>query len=141
MRVVLDTNVIVSAFLQPPGPSGRILGTFLDRGTFALVLSEAILLELGRALRYPRVRKRLKLSDDEIDLRVASLGVLSEIAPGKLNVRAVPDDPDDDKYVVTALEGRADFIVSGDSHLLSLKEFQGMRILRPRAFLDLLEVI
>jgi hypothetical protein len=141
VRAVLDANVVVSAFLRPEGPSGRILRHFVEKKTYELILSEEILAEIRRSLQYPRVRKYLKLTAEETEVRLASLGVLGDIVPGELKVRAVPDDLDDDKYVAAALEGRADFIVSGDHHLRDLKEHQGIRIVSPREFMEVLEAL
>ena len=59
------------------------------------------------------------------------------MADGDREVRAVKDDPDDDKYLAAALIGRAGFVVSGDHHLLDLGEYQGVTILTPRRFLGL----
>jgi len=63
---------------------------------------------------------------------------LSYFVPDQYKAVAVSRDPDDDKYIAAALEGRADFIVAGDSDLLSIREYEKIRIVRPRAFLDLL---
>ena len=71
-------------------------------------------------------------SDHEIEIRVAAIGVLADLADGDLDVKAVKDDPDDDKYLIAALLGRAGFVVSGDHHLLDLGEYQGVRIVKPR---------
>ncbi len=54
--------------------------------------------------------------------------------------RAVPDDPDDDHLLAAAVEGRAAFLVTGDRHVLSLEEHEGIRILTPAAFLKILDI-
>jgi hypothetical protein len=141
LRVVLDANVVVSAFLQPKGPSGGILRHSLEKKNFELVLSEAILNEIRNTLRYPRVRRHLKLPDLEIEVRIASIGILADLVPGVVEVRAVQKDPDDDKYLGVALEGRAEYIISGDHHLRDLGEFQGIQILSPRQFVDVLKAL
>jgi len=138
LRAVLDANVLASAFIRPQGPSGQILRDFVEKRSFDLVLSSAILAEFRRVLFYPRLRKELDCSDDAIEVNVAALGVLADLAEGEIEVRAVKDDPDDDKYLAAALLGRAGFVVSGDRHLLNLGEYQGIRILKPRTFLELL---
>lgn len=139
LRAVLDANVFVSAFLQPKGPSGRILRAFLEKQSFEMVLSVSILAEVRGTMRYPRVRRRLALSDPEIEARIASIGLLADLVPGEVEVKAVKEDPDDDKYLAAALEGRAGFVVTGDQHLRRLQEYLGTRILSPRQFVDLLE--
>jgi hypothetical protein len=57
---------------------------------------------------------------------------------GELQVGGVCDDPDDDKYLAAALEGRAAYVVTGDQRFLDLKEHEGVRIVKPRAFLEML---
>lgn len=141
LRAVLDANVLVSAFLRPDGPSGEILRRFLVEKSFELVVTAEILAELERALRYPRVKKYLALSDDEVEARVASLGVLADLVSGDVKVEVVREDPDDDKYLGAAVEGRAGFVVSGDVHLQQVKEYQGVRVLSPREFLGVLEAL
>lgn len=87
---------------------------------------------------YPRVRKYLTISDKEIEVRLVQLELIAEPVEGHLRIRAAVD-PEDDRYLVAALEGRAGFIVSGDKHLLALKEYEGVRIVTPRVFLNILK--
>ena len=138
LRAVLDANVIISALIQPKGPSGRIVASLLEESSFELVASPAILAEVRRSLTYPKVRKYIKVSDKDVDLLVAALALIAQPVEGILRVKAVAEDPDDNKYIEAALEGRAQFIVTGDSHLKSLKSYRGIRIVTPRVFLDLL---
>ena len=138
LRAVLDANVFISALIQPKGNPGRILTRLLADRAFSLVLSDAILRELRHSLAYPRVRRRLKFSDRELDERIAVLQFVAILVKGDVRDRVVATDPDDDKYIAAALEGLADFIVTGDQDLLQLREHQGVRILSPRQFLSLL---
>lgn len=141
LRAVFDSNVLASAFIRPQGPSGQILRKFVEKRTFELVLSNPILAEFRRVLFYPRLRKELDCTDPEIESRVAAIGVLADLADGEMTIKAVKDDPDDDKYLAAAVLGRAGFVVSGDHHLLDLVEYQGIRILKPRQFLEILKVL
>lgn len=138
-RAVLDANVLASALIRPQGPPGQIVARLLEDHDFTLVISDPTLAELRRCLSYPRVRKYITATDEELDLWVTALGLVADIVEGKVAVSAVADDPDDNKYLAAALEGRAEFVVSGDTHLLDLHEHQGIRIITPRTFLDLLE--
>lgn len=138
-RAVLDANVLASALIRPAGPPGRIIRRFLTDHVFDLVLSPSIIEEVGRCLFYPRVRRRIPLSDDEIELWIAGLALAAEIVPDCKGPVLVVEDPDDDKYLAAALEGRAGFVVSGDHHLLALRDHQGVRIVRPRTFLALID--
>ena len=74
LRAVFDANILASAFIRSQGPSGKILREFLENRRFELVLSTLILQELRRVLFYPRLRKELGCSDDEIEIRVAAIG-------------------------------------------------------------------
>jgi putative PIN family toxin of toxin-antitoxin system len=138
LRAVLDANVLISALIQPKGASGRILKSLLARHSFELAVSPAILAELRRALAYPKVRKYIKTSDEDIHLWVASLELIAQPVDGNLRIHAVAADPDDDKYIEAAVEGLAQFVVTGDKHLLSLKSYEDIRVVTPRVFVDLL---
>ena len=64
---------------------------------------------------------------------------MNEVVDTKSEFKAVPDDPDDDMVINAAYDGRADYIVSGDRHLLKMKEFQGIPIVTVARMLDILE--
>ena len=138
IRAVLDANIYISACLRPQGPPGRILRLLLEDQAFHLVGSAAIFDEVRRGLNYPRVWRYHALSAEEIDRWVIALALIAEPTEGSLKIRAVERDPDDDTYVVAALEGRAGYIVSGDSDLLELHEYRGVRIVTAQEFLRLL---
>jgi putative PIN family toxin of toxin-antitoxin system len=137
IRAVLDANVYVSAAVRPEGPPGQIVERFLRGGAFEIVMSQAIIEEVLRALNYPKVRKYIRPGLDP-GLWFEDIVVLSHLVAGESEFEGASKDPDDDKYIVAAIEGRARFVVAGDSDLLDLKEYDGIRILSPRVFLDLL---
>ena len=135
---MLDANVVISALLRPEGAPGQVLDRFLTGQSFDLVVSPAILQELRRTLRYPRVTKYLRLSPDQVERRLMLLELLAETVAGARRIRVVAADPEDDKYLVAAIEGRAQFVVTGDRHLLSLGDYEGIGIVTPREFVSLL---
>jgi uncharacterized protein len=137
IRAVLDANVYLSAAMRPEGPPGRIIDRFLRDGAFEIVLSQAIVDEVLRALAYPKVRKYVRPGLDP-ELWFEDIVVLSHLMSGERELKGVSKDPDDDKYIAAAMEGRAGFVVAGDSDLLDVKEYEGIRIISPRAFLDLI---
>jgi len=137
IRAVLDANVYVSAAVRPEGPPGQIIERFLRRGAFEIVMSQAIVEEVLRALSYPKVRKYIRPGLDP-ELWFEDIVVLSHLVTAEPEIAGVSKDPDDDKYIAAAIEGRAEFVVAGDSDLLELKEYDGICIVRPRVFLDLL---
>jgi uncharacterized protein len=75
---------------------------------------------------------------EDLDLWIASLELIAQPVEGNLRIHAVGSDPDDNKYIEAAVEGLAQFIVTGDKHLLSLKAYESIRIVTPRVFLDFL---
>ena len=130
MKVILDTNVLVSGIFFS-GPPGKILDAW-QAGQFQLLFSPAILHE------YQRVGEELAARFQNADIS-SILGVLTTHAtlldPPPSAARPC-DDPDDIKFLACAVAGRADYLVSGDKHLLKLKRCEHTTILTPRQFLD-----
>ncbi|HET6522056.1 MAG TPA: putative toxin-antitoxin system toxin component, PIN family [Geminicoccaceae bacterium] len=137
LRAVLDANVYVSAAVRPEGPPGRIIERFLRAAAFDIVLSPPIVDEVSRALTYPKVLRLIR-GGLEPALWFEDIVLLADLVADMRHVSGVCADPDDDKYLGAALEGRAAFVVTGDHRLLALEEYEGVRIVSPRAFLDLL---
>ena len=137
IRAVLDANVIVSAILSPKGNPARILNAWRDE-KFLLLISTAILDEIGRVLQYPKIKKRHRWSEQKIQLLLEDLSRLAILTPGKLSLAIIPDDPSDNRYVECAVEGHANYLVSGDDHLLKLGAFQQVLIVTPRVFVKVM---
>jgi putative PIN family toxin of toxin-antitoxin system len=138
VRVVADANVVVSGVIAPLGPPAAILRAW-RADVFELVVSDDILAEYERVLRYPRIRRRHGLADDEITALVDGFRRFATVVEVTERLSIVADDPADDRYLECARAGGAAFIVSGDRHLLDLREHAGIRVLSPRAFLALLD--
>ncbi len=136
-RAVLDANVLVSGILSPKGAPAKVL-TAWQAEQFHLVLSEAVLDEINRVLHYPRIATRHRWSEERLQGFIEDLAHLAIMTPGAAYLAVIAEDPPDDRYLECAIEGEADYIVSGDQHLLELGEYQGVGILTPRAFLDVL---
>ena len=124
MKVVLDTNVLVSALIKAGKP--RDLFNKLAKNK-QIVLSRAILEEFLDVIEDVKVAKYT--SEQDIAVFLNALGNAATIVKVKSRFTAVEEDPDDDVIVRAAYDGKADYIVSGDRHLLALKEFKGIRIL------------
>lgn len=137
MRVVLDTNVVVSAFLSLRGAPAQVLQYF-QQEAFELVVSPAILQEYAAALRYDRVRKVHKLTDAQLESAIEDLKAIAILVTPAATPAVVPADADDDKFFACAVAGRAEIIVSGDVHVQAVKQHQGIRVLSPAAFVALL---
>lgn len=135
LRVILDANVYISAFVKPSGKAAVLLKRGLT-GAFQIFLSEAIFQEIVRVLRYPRIKKRLPLSRHQ--LKTILMRVVESASWVSGDVKVVQcEDPDDDKYLAAAQECQAHFLVSGDQHLLKLKSFGGTKIVTINQFQDL----
>ena len=140
IRAVLDTNVWVSAMLTPDKPPAKILEIALT-GRMRLIISPGIIAEIGRVLQYPKVKrlwKNHRITSQEVDDVIFKLLKVALITPGKTLAEGVSDDPADDMIIACALEGRADFIISGDHHLTDLENYQGIKIVDPSTFLALI---
>lgn len=138
MRIVLDTNVVISSYLSSQGASHKVLTSWRNH-LFDLVVSEPILEEYSRALQYPHVRKRHNLSDEEIARIVDLLRELAQVVTPRVSLVVVDADPEDNKIIECAVEGKADYIISGNDHLLDIKEYQSIQILTPAQFVLILE--
>ena len=137
-RAVLDTNVLVSSLVAEHGPPRRILDAWLE-GRYVLVTSLHLVEELIHVLSYPRIAERLRLDEDELVAILATLLSKAEVTPGHLHLPGVTRDPKDDAVVACAKEGEADYIVSGDQDLLVLSEYEGIQVVTPRRFMEILE--
>jgi len=137
IRVVVDANVFVSAALKPHSKPAKIID-LVKEGKIALIVSNLILEELRKVFRYPKIRKELHLAINEIDEALAKIAQGAVLTPGNLKIRAVNDDPEDNRYLECAVEGQADYIISGDRHLTKLEAFQGIIIIDPASFLELI---
>jgi putative PIN family toxin of toxin-antitoxin system len=123
VKVVLDTNVLVSGLITSPGVPGRIVGSWSDGG-FELVLSERQLEEIEAVLRYPKITRRLSWGSEEIQRLILLLRLKSEIVPlsGAADVFEGPRDSADAHLLSALRRSGAEVLVSGDQHLLELRD-------------------
>jgi putative PIN family toxin of toxin-antitoxin system len=136
MRVVLDTNVVVSGYLAPTGTPAAVLSLW-ERGVFDLVVSAEIVAEYERVLREPDIRRLHHKTDSEIDAVIQRIRQAALQAVPAQRLAVVAADSDDDKILECAVAGNADHIVSGDKHLLALGSYQEIQILPPAVFVRL----
>lgn len=125
MRVVLDTNVVISGVFFG-GVPGRVLEAWRD-GRFQLVVSTAILSE------YERVGERLSRAFPGVSLEpfIALIMAHAQVVDAPELPAQVSSDPDDDKFLACALAAGCGAIVSGDRHLLDVGEHAGVEVLTP----------
>jgi uncharacterized protein len=137
MKAVVDVNVFVSAMMTPAGPPAEIVRRWLDK-RFMLVVSPAIADDLLEVVDRTAVRRFIRRSADDLGRFFRDVADNAhEVAPE--HVEVVADDPDDDVVLRTAVAGSADYIVTGDDHLLRLRRYRGIFILTPRQFLAVLD--
>jgi hypothetical protein len=137
MKVVLDANQYVSAVLKPASKPAELVQLALEKKV-TLLVSEPILEEIERVLSYPRLQKVHQFAPEEISQYVQNIREAATVTPGRLRIEAVKEDPADDKYLVCAVEGKANYIVSGDRHLRDLEAYGGIPIVDPATFLHLI---
>ena len=138
MKVVIDTNVLVSRAIsekRAPATIFRLRG----EGAFEHIVSQALLDEYRRALAYDHVRKLHGRTDAQIVALLSDIEQAATLVHPRVLLAVVKEDPDDNKVLECAVAGGANYIVSGDKHLLSLGEYEGIRILSPADFLRALE--
>jgi len=134
-KVVLDTNVWVSAILWGGLPAKIV--SLAEEKSVEIVLSEEILREINRILGYNRLREvyeQAGVSKDALMSIIVTIGRLVDVVT-RLNV--VPEDDSDNRILECALDGDAEYVVTGDRHLLRLRNFKKVKILSVREFIRL----
>jgi len=135
MKVVLDTNVLVSALIKAGKPRELMLKIAEEK--IQLVLSRGILEEFLEVANDKKVRRYVEEEDIVAFLRV--VGSIAKMVRVRSKFKVVKEDPEDDIILRTAYDSKADYIVSGDKHLLSLGEFRGTKIVTVNDMLMILK--
>ena len=121
MRVVIDTNVVLSGLIKPGSVPGRVLRAWRD-GSIRLVLSEFLLEEIAVTLARPKIQALVPWPAAQIDRFVLELRAFCDVVePTELNFK-YPRDPDDIPVLATLIASGADLLVTGDRDLLVLRE-------------------
>lgn len=138
IRAVVDTNVLISGlFGIKNSPSASVLNAIRSQ-KIILVTSPSILEEVVEIINRERVIKRTKMSPKERKDFIDKLIERSDVTPGIQLSQMVSRDAKDDKFLACAVEAKADYIVTGDEDLLVLKDYEGIKIITPREFVDIL---
>lgn len=137
LRVTLDTNVFVSGLISRQGAPREIIDAWVA-GTFTLVTSPYLISELRRVLTYPRIADRLRLTDVELQVLFHALSRKSVVTEGALDLPGVTRDPKDDPVIACAVEGGADYVVSGDEDILVLGSHDKVHMINPVQFAAIL---
>ena len=139
MRLVLDTNIYVSNLISEKGNPAKIVRWWLE-GEFDVLVSQPIIDEILRVSGYERIQKKYaQVRENRLEYAALIAEQALWIEPQeKLDVIAA--DESDNRYVECAVAGGAQYIITGDEHLLELGEYEGIRVLTPAAFAALKEV-
>lgn len=140
MRAVLDTNTLVSAVIVPKGKPAQIYEQATLR--FDLVSSEFILHEVATVLPRPHIQKRYTalVTPKRQAQFLAHVRSLAMVVGVHTILHVVKEDNKDNQVLACALDGHADYLVTGDHHLLDVKTFRGIKIIEPSTFLDILNI-
>lgn len=123
IRVVLDTNVVISALVFA-GPANQLVPAW-QQGQFAPLVSKALLAEYIRVLHYSKFRLTAETIRHLIEQELLPFVTAVKV---RTTPRVIREDPSDDHVLACAVAGRADLIVSGDAHLLSLRQYRRISI-------------
>jgi len=132
IRIVIDTNVYISA-LMFGGLPGSLLDLVFLR-CFVTLVSPDLLRELDEKLKL-----KFKVSPEDAATILEKITGAAEVVQPKETLHVVKEDPDDNRVLECAVTGQADFVVTGDRHLLGLTEYRSIKVLRVRQFLDAIE--
>lgn len=139
-KVVLDSGVLVSAFLTPNGVSAEIL-RHAKNEQFRLYLCEEILQEVERVLfKYPHIRKRFQYSNRQATMYCQGLRDAAYLVAKLPSVKVVIGDPNDDMVVACALKARASYVVTRDEMILKLKKYKGIKMVTPEELMEILKM-
>jgi len=131
IRVVPDTNIIISSIFWR-GPPHRLIRVGIE-GKCLMIISLGIINEST-----DRLSEKFEVPEDKIETELRILLEFCHVVNPAVSVNVVKDDPSDNKIIECALEGKADYIVTGDSHLLDLEEYGGIKIVTAKQMLEIL---
>jgi len=138
LKAVCDTNVIISGLIASSGSPYEVLEAW-RRGEFALLVSAEIVAEVTEVLGRAFFQERRGITDKDIAEVKYLLETDAVMVSPESCLQVIENDPDDDRILECALDGGADYLVSGDQHLLSEKQFRHILIVTARGFLTILE--
>ena len=137
MDVVLDTNIAVSAAITPAGNPADVIRAW-QAGRFRWITSLPLIAELERTLRSDRLQRYMAWSVSDVEGFLAIVRASGAIVSPQTEINRITTDPPDNRVLEAAVEARADYIVTGDSHLLGLKRHESTDIVTPARVLAIL---
>ncbi len=138
LKTVIDTNIFVSATITENGKPAQILKSWREK-KIEVIISPEILKEIGQVVFKPKIKNISFWTDKERYQFIKDLAKICIFTPGSLKLKKVIEHTSDHKFLVAAVEGKADYIVSGDRHLRDLGAYKGIKIVSATEFLQVLE--
>jgi hypothetical protein len=138
MKAAFDSNILVSALIKPEGKPAQIVARARE-GEFQVALCDAIREETYRVFHYRHIQRKFQLSEKDIEDFLIAVFELEPLITIQHIENLIPHDPPDNIILACALEGGADYLVSGNLHLLDLKQHRGVKIVTPTQFLEILK--
>ncbi len=135
LKVVIDTNVFVSATITEKGKSAQILKAWREK-KLEVIISPEILKEIGQVIFKPKIKKISFWTEKERYQFIEDLARICILTPGSLELKQAVKHTQDHKFLVAAIEGEVDYIVSGDYHLRNLGIYKGIKIVSANEFLQ-----
>lgn len=132
----MDTNTLISGTFWIVAPTKII--QLVEERKIELITSKEILEEYNKVMNYEEIKEKVK-NHHERSQAVQKLAQISTLVDPKKKIDIIKEDPDDNKFIEAAVEGKAQFIISYNKHLLKIKEYQEIKIILPEEFLRIIK--
>ena len=133
LKAVIDTNLFISGLFGRETLSSKIQDLWINQ-EFELVTSIEIIKEISHVLNYPRIKERFNPKEETVRRFFRLLFRKAIITKDTYKTDRIVDDPTDNKFLACALEGKADYIITRDAHLSTIKHFHGIQIVDAQVF-------
>lgn len=131
LKIVADTNILISAVITYGNEYEILKLAKLDK--IKLIISYDILWEFEEVLK----RQKFSFSGEQVKEILEQIESIAEIINPSIKLEVVKEDPDDDKVLEAAVEGKVNYVISGDEHLLKLKKYENVEIINSASFLEI----
>src|SRR3954464_7980988 len=138
LRVVVDTNVLVSGLFGIENTPPLKILTAIRQQKIISVTSAVIMEEVGTVINREKISKKIHLNEEKRKVFIDDLIARSDVTAGKQLAHNFGRDIKDDKFLACGVEGGVDYIITGDNDLLILSGYEGIKIITPRDFVDLI---
>ncbi len=139
LKAVLDVNVWVSALLWGGKPAQIVNAA--EQNKVRLFVSESIIAETSQVLNYPKLKKAYQSEGLRPEQLIEAVLRVAKFAKAESKVRVVLEHPADDKFIECAIDAKADYVVSGDRHLLKVGKYRRIQIVSVNDFLQILQAV